>query len=201
MLNKPNYKKEKDLLKKGYQIIAGLDEAGRGCLAGPLVAGAVILKNIKPLKGLRDSKKMSPQQRERMFLKIVNHSLVWSVGIVEPEEIDEYGIIPANRMAFERAVKKLKLKPDYLLVDGIRNFDSNIKSEFVVKGDGQIYSIAAASVVAKVVRDKLMEKFHLKYPEYNLDKHKGYGTKEHFSLIEKHGPAEIHRFSFYPIKT
>jgi len=196
---KLNNRYEKKLRKQGYLHIAGLDEAGRGSLAGPLVAGAVILPPKVKLVGLRDSKLLTPRSREKLFLTITKNCLAWSAGIVSPAEIDELGILPANRTAFERAVKKLHIRPHYLLVDGIRNFESSIKSDFIVKGDSKIMSIAAASVIAKVVRDKMLEALHKIYPEYNFGKHKGYGTAEHLDLITQHGPSEIHRFTFQPI--
>jgi Ribonuclease HII len=198
-MRKPTLKHENQLFKKGYKFIAGLDEAGRGSLAGPLVAGAVILPPKVKILGIRDSKLLTPRSREKLFLTITKNCLAWSAGIVSPAEIDELGILPANRTAFERAVKKLHIRPHYLLVDGIRNFESSIKSDFIVKGDQKVFSIAAASIIAKVVRDKMLEALHKIHPEYNFDKHKGYGTAEHLDLISKHGPSEIHRFTFQPI--
>ncbi|MFC1622678.1 ribonuclease HII [Patescibacteria group bacterium] len=196
---RPTLKYENQLFKQGYEVIAGLDEAGRGALAGPLVAGAVILNPNYKIKHLRDSKLLTPNKRQNLFLKISKNCLGWSVGIVSHAEIDKLGIIPANRLAFERAVKKLNITPHYLLVDGIRNFDSNIKSDFIIKGDTKISSISAASIIAKVVRDQILNSLHKIYPIYNFAQHKGYGTRKHVDAIQKYGPSEIHRFSFQPI--
>ena len=194
-----NFKHEKKLFNKGYKFIAGLDEAGRGSWAGPIVAGAVILDPRFKIKGIRDSKKLSPKKREELFLLITKNALAWSVGIVDNNEIDNSGIIPANRMVFEKAVKKLNVQPDYLLVDGIRNFESNIHNDFIIKADDKILSVAAASIIAKVTRDRLLDEYHKQYPEYGFTNHKGYGTKEHLEAIKKHGPTEIHRMSYKPL--
>lgn len=196
---KPNYKHELKLMRQGYQWVAGLDEAGRGSWAGPLVAGAVILHPQNKIKDINDSKLLSPEKRKNIFLKIIKNALAWSVGIASHQEIDQLGILPANRLVFERAVKKLHLTPHYLLVDGIRNFDSNIASDFIVRGDQKILSIAAASIIAKVIRDEMLKYLHNFYPEYNFAQHKGYGTAEHFDLINRHGISEIHRQTFRPM--
>lgn len=195
----PSSKYENQLRRHGYTFIAGLDEAGRGSWAGPLVAGAVILHPRKKVDGICDSKLLAPEKRKKIFLKLTKKCLTWSVGLVSPEEIDELGIIPANRLAFERAVKKLDIRPDYLLVDGLRNFNSNIHHEFIVQGDRKILSIAAASIIAKVIRDQILTSLHKIYPEYNFHEHKGYGTKEHLARLQEHGFSEIHRLSFRPM--
>lgn len=196
---RPNQKYENKLHKQGYIYIAGLDEVGRGSWAGPLVSGAVIFHPNTKVKNIKDSKLLSAQKREQMFLYITKNCLTWSVGVVSPQEIDEIGILPANRLAFERSVKRLNLKPDYLLIDGLRNLDSSIHNEFIIKGDQKILSIAAASIVAKVVRDFILRDLHKYYPEYNFYQHKGYGTRKHFDALKKYGPCEIHRFSYKPI--
>ncbi|MBU4360752.1 ribonuclease HII [Candidatus Parcubacteria bacterium] len=196
---RPTNKYENRLRKQGYNFIAGLDEAGRGSWAGPLVSGAVIFQPNVKIKNIKDSKLLSESKRQKMFLYITKNCLTWSVGVVAPQEIDNLGILPANRLAFERAVKRLALKPDYLLIDGLRNLDSAIHNEFVIKGDQKILSIAAASIVAKVVRDSILNNLNKSYPEYNFHQHKGYGTKKHLDAIHKYGPCEIHRFSFKPI--
>jgi len=196
---KPSSKYEKQLHKLGYTLIAGLDEAGRGSWAGPLVAGAVILPPNKKFKGIRDSKLLSPQKRQKLFLQITKNAVSWSVGIVSHQEIDKMGIIPANRLAFERAVKKLQITPEYLLVDGVRNFSSNIPHQFIIQGDRKIVSIAAASIIAKVIRDQILKTLHQLYPMYNFEKHKGYGTKEHLKYLSEYGPSEIHRLSYKPM--
>lgn len=199
MLKKLNLKYENHLKKQGYLLVAGLDEAGRGSWAGPLVAGAVILHPDKKIKKINDSKLLNQARREQLFLEITKNCLLWSVGLVSHQEIDELGIIPANRLVFERAIKKLPVTPDYLLVDGLRNFDSRIKNEFVVGGDAKIASIAAASIIAKVVRDQILKQLHQQYPEYHFSNHKGYGTPEHQELLQKYGPSEVHRRSYKPI--
>jgi len=198
-MQKPTRRYENKLYKQGYEFIAGLDEAGRGSLAGPLVAGAVILPRKIRIKDINDSKKLSPNKRQKLFIAITKNCPAWSVGIVLPQEIDNLGIIPANRLAFERAVKKLHITPHCLLVDGIRNFDSSIKSEFIIKGDQKILSIAAASIIAKVVRDQILRTLHQTFPEYAFAEHKGYGTRKHVDALSKYGPSEIHRFSFQPV--
>ncbi len=195
----PSAKYENQLRRRGYTFIAGLDEAGRGSWAGPLVAGAVILHPEKKVDGICDSKLLAPEKRKKVFLCLTKNCLTWSVGIVSPEEIDGLGIISANRLAFERAVKKLNIRPDYLLVDGLRNFDSNIHHEFIVKGDRKILSIAAASIIAKVIRDQILIYLHKIYPEYNFLQHKGYGTEEHSTRLQEYGLSEIHRLSFRPM--
>ena len=196
---KPNFRHEHKLYKQGYKFIAGLDEAGRGSLAGPLVAGAVILKPKIKIKGINDSKLLAPKKRQRLFIAITKNCVAWASGIVTSKEVDSLGIVSANRLAFERAVKKLPVIPDYLLVDGIRIFDSNISSEFIIKGDQKILSIAAASIIAKVIRDQILKNLGRFYPEYNFERHKGYGTKEHLELIRQYGVSEIHRLSFEPM--
>lgn len=196
---RPNYRQEKKLLKNGYTFIAGLDEAGRGSWAGPLVAGAVILYPDNKLKGIRDSKLLSAKKREDLFLRITKNCIAWAAGIATHSEIDEFGIIPANRMAFERAVKKLHIVPDHLLVDGIKIFDSSIDTQFIIKGDRKILSIAAASIVAKVIRDQILNTLHKTYPEYDFHLHKGYGTKKHMDALRQHGVSEIHRLSYKPM--
>jgi ribonuclease HII len=195
----PNLNYEKKLWAKGCKLVAGLDEAGRGSWAGPLVAGAVILPSKFKIKGIKDSKLLSPEKRKELFLAITKNCVSWGVGIVTQEEIDKWGIGPANRLVFERAVKNLSQVPQFLLVDGVKIFSANIPAEFVVKGDQKIMSIAAASIVAKVIRDKILEDLHNDYPEYNFAKHKGYGTEEHLRLINQYGICEIHRMSYRPI--
>ncbi len=194
-----NYKHEKKLNKKGFEHIAGVDEAGRGSWAGPLVAGAVILDNSKKIDGIKDSKLLTPKKRQELFIKITKNCLAWGVGVVDNKEIDKLGISEANRLVFERAIKKLHLTPHYLLVDGRRNFDSNISNEFIVRGDRKILSIAAASIIAKVARDETLKMLENDFPEYSFAQHKGYGTKQHAQLIKKYGACEIHRITYRPI--
>jgi ribonuclease HII len=179
---------------RGYKIIAGVDEAGRGPLAGPVVAAAVVLTKGIDLEGLDDSKKLSPKKREELFPKIqtMNHG----VAVVGPEVIDDINILQATRLAMKEAVEKLVVKPDIILIDGNQQIDTQIKQWTIVKGDTKSMSIAAASVLAKVTRDRIMEDYHQLYPQYEFSRHKGYGTQNHRELIAKHGPCSIHRRSF-----
>ena len=181
-------------------LIAGVDEAGRGPLAGPIVAAAVILPEKFYLPGLNDSKLLSPQKRETLFVAIKKQALAIGVGKVGQREIDRINIGRANILVMEKAVAALKFKPDYLLIDGrIKLKNIAIAQESIVRGDQKYACIAAASIIAKVTRDRMMLLYHQKYPEYGFDRHKGYGTKEHFRLLKKHGPCEIHRRSFAPV--
>jgi ribonuclease HII len=206
----PNFTKEKELWKKGYKFVAGLDEAGRGPLAGPVVAGAVIVLDYKKLKikNVNDSKKLSEKQRECLYDILTNDkNIKWGVGIVSEKIIDKKNILEATKLAMGKSFKRLK--PDFLLVDG--NFEIDLKEaafaqgfgvprqKSIVKGDQKVFSIAAASIIAKVTRDRMMQKYHKKYPQYGFDKHKGYGTRAHFKSLKKFGPCKIHRRSFYPV--
>jgi ribonuclease HII len=195
----PNYKIEKELCKNGYQGIAGLDEAGRGAWAGPVVAAAVILPAKFKIKGLNDSKLLSPQKREELFVVINRSALAVGVGIISEKIIDNEGIIGATRRAFLEAIEKIKDTADYLLVDGIKIFEHIIPNSFHIKGDRKIASVAAASIVAKVTRDHIMRDYHQKYPLYGFDQHKGYGTASHTRSLDEHGWCDIHRKSFRPI--
>jgi len=192
---------EETALNSGYEISAGLDEAGRGPLAGPVVAAAVILPFNKQLfTEVTDSKKLSALNREKQFKIIKENAISIGVGISEVFEIDELNILNASLLAMKRAVVKLKIKPNILFIDGNRLIDSNIPQKAIVKGDFRSVSVAAASIVAKVTRDKIMEDLHNKYPQYNFKKHKGYPTKEHIEAIKNHGVLKIHRMSFAPVR-
>lgn len=180
----------------GYRKICGLDEAGRGPLAGPVIAAAVILPVGYQLPGLRDSKKLTPLQRERFFDRIKEQALSIGVGRVENATIDEINILQATLLAMEKAIQSLKIEPDYLLIDALRLPNVNIPQEGIVHGDDLSISIAAASVIAKVTRDRLMIRFHQKYPQYLFHRHKGYGTREHLQRIREFGPCSLHRRSF-----
>ncbi len=187
-------------LKKSFSrqsIEAGCDEAGRGCLAGPVVAAAVILpKNIK-IKSLNDSKKLSQKQREELYPIIKQKALAFGIGVVSCNEIDDINILNASFLAMHRALDQLKIKPDLLLIDGNRfNPYKNIKHECIIKGDGKFLSIAAASILAKVTRDEIMHTLHLEHPNYNWSKNKGYPTKAHRNAILKFGACVYHRKSF-----
>ena len=199
MFNKPTYKIENKLYKRGFSKIAGLDEAGRGSWAGPVVAAAVILPPKLRILGLRDSKLLSPQKREKLFVYINKNSLGVGIGIISEKVIDREGIISATRQAFFQAIEQLEDKIEYLLVDGLKIFDHNIPTDFFIKGDNRSMSIAAASIIAKVTRDDILKKYHGKYPEYEFHKHKGYGTKLHRQALDKYGICDIHRTSYEPI--
>jgi len=195
-----NLRYENKLWKQGYDCIAGLDEVGRGSWAGPIVAGIVVLPRKFKTRGINDSKKLTLLQREKLFLNIIKNCLSWSVGIVSHNIIDELGILQANRIAFEKAIQKINIEPDYLVIDGIKIFEPEHDHEFVIKGDSKIVSVAAASIIAKVVRDKLLNYYHKIYPQYCFDEHKGYGTAKHQSALEEHGLSEIHRLTYRPIE-
>ena len=185
---------------QGYHLIAGVDEVGRGPLVGDVVTAAVILDPNNPIEGLNDSKKLSEKKRLALFPEIQEKALAWSVGRCSPEEIDELNILHATMLAMQRAVAGLKIQPDYVLIDGNRVPELPIASEAVVKGDLRVSQISAASIIAKVVRDKEMETLDEQYPEFGFAKHKGYPTKAHFEAIEKHGVIAQHRKSFKPVK-
>jgi ribonuclease HII len=186
--------------RRGYQRIAGVDEAGRGPLAGPVVASAVILPREGIGTALFDSKQIPPEKREELYELIFERALAVGVGSVGQDEIDRINILEATRKAMARAVEALSLPPDYILVDGLHGFDLPILQKPIPKGDQLSRSIAAASIVAKVTRDRFMLECHLKYPEYNFGRHKGYGTEEHRRAIERYGPCELHRKTFRGVR-
>jgi len=190
---------EKRLSSSGYKLIAGIDEAGRGPLAGPVVAGAVILKSLNFHEDVDDSKKLSPGKREKAYLEIMEKAIV-GVGIIGEKEIDEINIYRATIRAMEEAVANLERAPDYILVDGMMRLVTKCPVKCIVRGDSLSLSIAAASIIAKVTRDRLMLKYHETYPQYGFAKHKGYPTRFHRLALQKHGPSPIHRFSFRPVK-
>jgi ribonuclease HII len=196
---RPSYKIENQLRKRGFEMIVGADEAGRGAWAGPVVAAAVVLPVGLKIKGLADSKLLRPEQREKLFTFIKNQALKIGVGVVSEKVIDSEGIIPATRQAFLAAIGKIEEAMDYLLVDGIKIFEHHLPVEFIIKGDRKIATIAAASIIAKVTRDKLLEDYGREYPHYGFERHKGYGTEEHWQNLFQYGPCEIHRKSFEPI--
>ncbi len=191
-----DYSYEKLAIEKGFKTICGIDEAGRGPLAGPVYAAAVILPIDLEIDGLNDSKKLTEKKREALFDVICEKAISYSIGIATEEEIDEINILNATFLAMRRAVDGLSVKPDYALIDGNQHPRLSIPDETVVKGDGKSMSIAAASILAKVSRDRFMLQIAEKYPEYCFEKHKGYGTKLHYEMIEKYGVAPIHRRSF-----
>jgi ribonuclease HII len=198
----PDTKLEEKLWGEGYKLVLGLDEAGRGPLAGPVLAGGVVLSNPNQVvPEVRDSKKMTPKKREEAYDKIKNLSLAYGVGMVGPRDIDRMGIQDAVLKAMSTVVevveRKLGKKIDYIIADGMNILSiGNYKMEKIKEGDLYHYSIAAGSVLAKVTRDRIMRKYHEKYPEYGFDTHVGYGTKKHMEALKKYGATEIHRRSF-----
>jgi len=196
-----NWSRERHWRRQGRLRIAGIDEAGRGPLAGPVVAGAVILTPGLRCSGLNDSKKMTHDARERWWEFLTTHSKVgYGVGIVEPREIDALNILRATHLAMRRALEALPLPAaDFALIDGLPVRDFPIAHEALVKGDGRCFSIAAASIIAKVTRDRLMIEAAAQYPDYGFERHKGYPTAEHLAKLEARGPCPIHRHSFAPV--
>lgn len=178
------------------KIPAGVDEAGRGPLAGPVVAASVILSKNNTIHCIDDSKKLTEKKRVKLYNLIKENCVEYSIGVIGPEEIDEINILRATIKAMEISVNKLKNKPNFLLIDGNVRTSLLIPQEAIVKGDSKCLSIAAASIIAKVTRDKMMGELHKEYPDYNFKKHKGYPTKEHINAIKKYGPCPIHRRSF-----
>jgi ribonuclease HII len=183
----------------GFPFIAGVDEAGRGPLAGPVVAAAVILPADYRNEGIADSKVLTPLQREQLFVEIRNVAVSYSVSVISGKQIDDMGILEAVRLGMRQAVMKLSPTPDFILSDAVPLNVPGIPQQAIIKGDAQVFSIAAASILAKVSRDRLMMKYHKKYPAYGFDRHMGYGTDVHFEAIRKHGPCPIHRMSFSPL--
>lgn len=193
----PDYTYEKLAAEGGYKFICGVDEAGRGPLAGPVFAAAVILPMDCEIEGLNDSKKLSEKKREALFDVIKEKALAYSVASASVDEIEEFNILKATYLAMNRAILGLHIAPDFAIIDGNRIPDNApTKCEALIKGDFKSMSVAAASILAKVSRDRLLVEYDQKYPEYNFKKHKGYGTKEHYEAINKHGICEIHRKSF-----
>lgn len=189
-------KYENEVIDSGYNIVCGVDEAGRGPLAGPVYAAAVVLPKGHIIEGVNDSKKLSEKKREMLFDKIINEALDFSIATATAEEIDEMNILNATFLAMQRAIDNLKCKADFAMIDGNRAPELHIPCLTIVKGDGKSASIAAASVLAKVSRDRYMLEMAEKYPEYQFEKHKGYGTKLHYQMLDEFGPCEIHRKTF-----
>jgi ribonuclease HII len=196
-MNYPNFNEEKKLCGQGCKLVAGIDEAGRGPLAGPVVAGSAIILDYKKIKikGINDSKKISEKQREYLYKIVTNHPQIkWGVGIVSEKVIDKINILQATKLAMLKSVKNLN--SDFLLLDGNFKINCKINQKSIIKGDTKVMSIAIASIIAKVTRDRIMQKYHKKYFNYGFDKHKGYGTKMHYANLEKFGPCKIHRKTF-----
>ncbi len=190
---------EREARQRGWLRIAGLDEAGRGALCGPVVAAAVILNPRRRIVGLDDSKKLTAERRAVLAERIRRHALAWSVAEVEAQRIDAWNIYQASRQAMTEALAQLKISPDYLLIDALR-LDLPIEQRALIKGDARSVSIAAASILAKVARDARMQELHAQYPQYGLAHNKGYGTPLHLEALRLHGPTPLHRFSFAPVR-
>lgn len=188
---------ENKLHKKGIKYICGIDEAGRGPLAGPVVVGAVIMPEYSFIEGVNDSKKVSENKREKLYEQITKEALAWSVAIIDEKTIDEINILNATKLGVTECIKKLKIKPEMILVDALENIDTcKIPYEPIIKGDAKVYSISAASIIAKVTRDRIMRELDGEYPVYDFAKNKGYGTAKHIAAIKQFGICKLHRKSF-----
>lgn len=228
----PNLSEEKKLWKKGFKRVAGLDESGRGCLAGPVIAAAVFIKPRRdsfPVEGIKDSKKLILKKREDLYKILINHPAIrWGIGRVSSKVIDKINILEATKLAMKRAVEKLSKKSnflildynpptalpqkrapgkmtkkrevDFLIVDGNFKLDLPIAQKSIKKADEKVFSCAIASIIAKVSRDRIMKRYHKKYPRYGFDKHKGYPTKYHLKMLKKYSPCKIYRKTFGPVK-
>ena len=183
-------------IARGFLNICGVDEAGRGPLAGPVVAAVCILDPEKPVYGLDDSKKLSEKKRNMLFAEIIDKALAWDVEMSDMEVIDRINILQATKSAMTRALEKLKIKPDFILIDAVKLSECSIPGESIIKGDSLSVSIAAASIIAKVSRDRLMEAYDRHYPQYGFAKHKGYGTKSHYEALHQYGLCPLHRKTF-----
>ena len=190
------YQHDKAFRERGFKVIAGIDEAGRGPLAGPVVAAAVVMPADLRIDGLRDSKKVPEKERLTLFWDILSSSLDIGVGIVEHDEIDRINILQATKSAMKKAVADLRMSPDALIIDALTLPAVRVKQFSIIKADSKSASVAAASLIAKYVRDMIMLRYDSVYPEYNFKKHKGYCTEEHLRLLDMHGPCSIHRRSF-----
>ncbi|MFH0853197.1 MAG: ribonuclease HII [bacterium] len=191
---KTNY--ERDYWRKGINTIAGLDEVGRGAWAGPMVAAAVVFPRSVKINGINDSKKLTPSARQRRFVDIIRSGASWGIGIVEHTVIDIKGVTYANQQAFKQALANLPINPRRVVIDGPLKLDIKITTESINQADSKIFTVAAASIIAKVYRDYLMTRYHEIWPEYCFDEHKGYGTKAHQSALAHWGYSPIHRRSF-----
>jgi ribonuclease HII len=191
--------RQQPLVWPDVPLLAGVDEAGRGPLAGPVVAAAVMLDETRPIHGLADSKKLSAVRRASLYDQIRAHALCCSVALASVEEIDRLNILQATLLAMRRAVEGLRLKPQRVLVDGNRLPVLAVRAEAIVGGDARVAAISAASIVAKVTRDRLLQELHAEFPGYGFDRHKGYGTAGHLAALQQHGPCVAHRRSFAPV--
>lgn len=195
------YQYDETYRNKGYQVIAGIDEAGRGPLAGPVVAAAVILPSPVRIKGLKDSKKISNSHMPALFFEVLCRSTGIGIGIVDHDEIDRLNILRSTRLAMQKAVDDLIVSPDFLIIDAVKLTSVPIGQVSPIKAESKSASVAAASIVAKYVRDSIMNSYHRLYPDYNFRKHKGYCTREHLEMLRSYGPCPIHRKSFKKVMT
>ncbi len=186
---------EREFTAKGKQLIAGIDEAGRGPLAGPVVVASVIMPLDNIIDGINDSKKVAEKKRELLYQKIIDTALAYDIEVIDEKTIDEINILNATKMGMQNCIKNLKIKPDLVLIDAVQ-IKSDIETLSIIKGDAKSYSIAAASILAKVYRDNLMREYDKEFPMYGFAKHKGYGTKMHIDAIKQYGICKIHRRSF-----
>lgn len=188
---------EKELREKGFKTICGIDEAGRGPLAGPVVIASTIMPADSMIEGVNDSKKISEKKREDLYEKIIEEAISYGVAIIGQDEIDEINILNATKKGLTMSLKELTVKPDLILVDALEHIDTmGIPYESIIKGDAKCYSISCASIIAKVTRDRIMREWDKVYPEYNFAQHKGYGTAKHIEAIKQYGLCPIHRRSF-----
>ena len=188
---------EEDIYSQGTNYICGIDEAGRGPLAGPVVVASVIMPKDSMIEGVNDSKKISEKKREKLYEEIIANAVSYSVGIVDQKEIDRVNILNATKAGLTESIKGLKVKPEIILVDALNGIDTcGIPYHSIIKGDAKCYSIAAASIIAKVTRDRIMRQWHEVYPQYNFIQHKGYGTAAHIQAIKEYGLCPLHRRSF-----
>ena len=188
---------EEEIYNTGIETICGIDEAGRGPLAGPVVVAAVVMPRNSAIEGVNDSKKVSEKKRELLYDQIIEEALAYSVGIIDQKEIDEINILNATKKGLTTAVQDLKVKPQRIIVDALEHIDTcGIPYTSIIKGDAKCYSIAAASIIAKVTRDRIMRQWDEVYPQYGFEKHKGYGTKAHIAAIKEYGICPLHRKSF-----
>ena len=186
---------EREFTAKGKQLIAGIDEAGRGPLAGPIVVASVIMPLDNIIDGINDSKKVAEKKRELLYQKIIDTALAYDIEVIDEKTIDEINILNATKMGMQNCIKNLKIKPDLVLIDAVE-IKSDVETLSIIKGDAKSYSIAAASILAKVYRDNLMREYDKEFPMYGFAKHKGYGTKMHIDVIKQYGICKIHRRSF-----
>ena len=188
---------DKSYFKEGYNYLCGIDEAGRGLLPGPVVVAAAIMPKDSMIEGVNDSKKVSEKKREKLYELIIEEAISYSVGIVDQNEVDRINILNATKAGLTEAVRTLKVKPELILVDALTNIDTcGVPYQSIIKGDAKSYSIAAASIIAKVTRDRIMREWDKVYPQYGFEKHKGYGTAAHISAIKENGLCPLHRLSF-----